>query len=138
MTDVLVTEEISKHPTRKDERMATKIHGVSVVIVDDEAPIRKMLRRQLTEEGYSVVGEAVDGAEAISLVERLKPDILILDESMPVVGGQQAAPFVRAKSPKTAIVVYSGTIEGAPPWADAFISKPGYMMIGTLLEMLPH
>jgi len=117
--------------------MATKEPARSVVIADDEAPIRSMLHRQLTNEGYTVLGEAADGAEAISLVARLRPDILILDESMPVVSGQQAAPFIRAKSPRTLIVAYSGACTETPSWADAFISKPGYKMIGTLLEMLP-
>ena len=63
----------------------------SVVIAEDEALIRMDLAEMLTEEGYAVVGEAGDGARAVELAERLRPDLVILDVKMPVLDGIAAA-----------------------------------------------
>lgn len=62
-----------------------------VLIADDEAVIRLGLRTMLEEEGYQVVGEAADGARALDLVRKLRPDLVFLDIKMPGVDGLQAA-----------------------------------------------
>lgn len=62
-----------------------------VVIAEDEPLIRLDLRESLIEEGYEVVGEAGDGAEALRLVRELEPDVAILDIKMPGVDGLTAA-----------------------------------------------
>ena len=62
-----------------------------VVIADDEALIRMDLREMLQEEGYEVVGEAGDGAEACRLAEELRPDLVVLDVKMPILDGISAA-----------------------------------------------
>ena len=62
-----------------------------VLIAEDEALIRLDLSETLTEEGYDVVGEAGDGAEAIRKVEELRPDVAILDIKMPGTDGLTAA-----------------------------------------------
>ncbi len=64
---------------------------VRIVIAEDEPLIRLDLRESLIEEGYDVVGEAGDGAEAVTLVRDLKPDVAILDIKMPGVDGLTAA-----------------------------------------------
>ena len=63
----------------------------SVVIAEDEALIRMDLAEMLTEEGYDVVGQAGDGAQAVELAEQLRPDLVILDVKMPVLDGIAAA-----------------------------------------------
>jgi response regulator NasT len=67
-----------------------------VVIAEDEALIRLDLKEMLEEEGYEVVGEAGDGQSAVSLVERLRPDLAIFDVKMPVLDGISAAERVAA------------------------------------------
>lgn len=63
----------------------------TVVIAEDEALIRLDLREMLEEEGYRVVGEAGNGEQAVELVERLRPDLALLDVRMPVMDGITAA-----------------------------------------------
>lgn len=64
---------------------------IRIVIAEDEPLIRLDLRESLEEEGYSVVGEAGDGAEAVELVRQHRPDLAILDIKMPGVDGLAAA-----------------------------------------------
>jgi two-component system, response regulator PdtaR len=62
-----------------------------VVIAEDEALIRMDLAEMLAEEGYAVVGQAADGAAAVELAEKERPDLVILDVKMPVLDGIAAA-----------------------------------------------
>jgi response regulator NasT len=64
---------------------------VRVVIAEDEPLIRLDLRETLVDEGYDVVGEAADGAQAVAMVRELQPDVAILDIKMPGVDGLVAA-----------------------------------------------
>jgi two-component system, response regulator PdtaR len=68
-----------------------------VVIAEDEALIRMDLAEMLGEQGYEVVGEAGDGAKAVSLAEELRPDLVILDVRMPVLDGIAAAERIAAQ-----------------------------------------
>jgi two-component system, response regulator PdtaR len=65
--------------------------GRRIVVAEDEALIRLDLVEMLREEGYDVVGEAGDGAEAVRLVEELRPDVAVLDVKMPGLDGLSAA-----------------------------------------------
>lgn len=78
-----------------------------VLIVDDEADIRVLLRSQLEHAGYEVAGEAADGAEALALCETTKPDAVILDLLMPRVSGFEVVPKLRTKHPKARIIAYT-------------------------------
>lgn len=62
-----------------------------VVIVDDHAPFRASARRLLELEGWSVVGEATDGAHAVEAVKRLQPDLVLLDVALPDTTGFDVA-----------------------------------------------
>jgi two-component system, response regulator PdtaR len=66
------------------------------VIAEDEALIRMDLAEMLAEEGYAVVGQAGDGATAVELAERERPDLVILDVKMPVLDGIAAAERIAA------------------------------------------
>jgi two-component system, NarL family, response regulator NreC len=80
----------------------------SVVLADDHAVVRQGMRALLdAQPGLRVVGEASDGREALSLTERLRPAVLVVDVMMPGLSGLQVAREVRAKSPGTHVVVLS-------------------------------
>ena len=67
-----------------------------VVIAEDEALIRLDLKEMLEEEGYTVVGEAGDGEQAVELAREHRPDLVILDVKMPVLDGISAAERIAA------------------------------------------
>ncbi|GAA4913528.1 response regulator receiver and ANTAR domain protein [Actinomycetospora succinea] len=65
--------------------------GLRVVVAEDEALIRLDLVEMLREEGYEVVGEAGDGAEAVRLARELRPNLIMMDIKMPGTDGLEAA-----------------------------------------------
>jgi DNA-binding NarL/FixJ family response regulator len=80
-----------------------------VVLCDDQAAFREVVGVILSlEPGIDVVGQAADGLEVIDLVERLRPDVLLLDVAMPELDGIEALPRIRAASPETDVVIVTG------------------------------
>jgi len=67
-----------------------------VVLAEDEALIRLDLKEMLEEEGYRIVGEAADGAQAVALATELRPDLVVLDVKMPRLDGISAAQQIAA------------------------------------------
>jgi DNA-binding NarL/FixJ family response regulator len=79
-----------------------------VVLVDDEEPVRALIGITLgLDRHFSVVGEASDGEQAVTLVNLQHPDAVILDLMMPKGGGMDAIPRILMCSPETKIVVFS-------------------------------
>jgi DNA-binding NarL/FixJ family response regulator len=85
----------------------------SVLIVDDHPLTREALGALLAQHGFSVVGAAADGEEAIGLARRLQPQLVLLDLSMPGLSGLDALPRLREAAPSCEVVVLtaSGTEE---------------------------
>jgi two-component system, NarL family, response regulator NreC len=82
--------------------------SVSIVLADDHPVVRRGMRALLElEPDFAIVGEASDGLEIVRLVERVKPDVLVLDLMMPGLSGLEAMRIVRERAPKTRIVVLS-------------------------------
>ena len=84
-----------------------------VLIVDDHPITRDALAALLTQSGFSVVAEASEGEEALELARRLRPQIVLLDLSMPGLDGLAALPRLREAAPESEVVVLtaSGTEE---------------------------
>ncbi len=81
---------------------------IRIVLADDHVVIRAGIRRILEEvPEFTVAGEASDGREAVNLVDRLEPDVVILDVGMPVLNGNEAAAQIHSRHPRTAIVMLS-------------------------------
>jgi DNA-binding NarL/FixJ family response regulator len=107
----------------------------SVVVADDAAGIRALMSTLLSlEPDFDVVGQASDGAEAVDLVSKLRPDLLVIDVTMPVMSGLEAIQAVRVCSPSTRVVVLTGERRALPDGARAQIEKgtPNDVLIDTL------
>jgi len=79
-----------------------------IVLADDHHIVRQGLRGLLeAEPGFSVVGEAGDGLEAVRLVENLQPDVLVLDLMMPGLNGLEVTRQVVQRSPQTRVIILS-------------------------------
>jgi DNA-binding NarL/FixJ family response regulator len=82
--------------------------SVTVLLADDHPIVRQGLRHLLeAEPNIQMVGEASNGLEAVKLVERLKPDVLIVDIVMPGLNGLEVLKQVRERSPETCSIVLS-------------------------------
>src|SRR5688572_8029206 len=82
---------------------------IRVLLVDDVADMRLVVRTALQQvPGFEVVGEAGDGAAAIEAASATRPDLIVLDLSMPGVDGFEALPRLRQVSPRSQVVVLSG------------------------------
>ncbi len=80
----------------------------TILLADDHVILREGLRAQLNGiEGMQVVGEAGDGRQAVKLAEKIKPDVVVLDISMPLLNGIEAARQIRKAVPKTRIIMLS-------------------------------
>lgn len=80
---------------------------IDVVIADDEVDIRLLLKLQLRHAGLTVVGEAVDGEEAVDLCRRLRPHVIVLDLLMPNMNGFEVIPVLQEECPEVRIIAYS-------------------------------
>jgi DNA-binding NarL/FixJ family response regulator len=80
---------------------------IRVVLADDHAQFREGLKEMLlTDEGIEVVGEAQDGAQAIEVAGRVRPDVVILDLAMPIMDGREAlGPILRDVWPPPRVVI---------------------------------
>ncbi len=85
--------------------MPTQRLSSKVLLADDHAILRDGLKRLLSDEGFHVIGEAADGIEAIRLAKRLQPDLAVLDISMPLLNGIDAAREIQKLSRNTRIVL---------------------------------
>jgi len=82
--------------------------GVSVLIVDDSAPFREVLREVVAATpGMVQVGEAASGEAALEAVERLSPQLVIMDKRMPGIGGIESARQIRLSHPATVVILAS-------------------------------
>jgi DNA-binding NarL/FixJ family response regulator len=102
---------------------------VSVLVVDDHAAMRSCLRTLLEDAGMRVVGEAANGVEAIRECAHLHPQIIVLDISMPVLNGFEAAREITEVSPATKIIFLTGhslgeyAVEAFRVGGAAFVTK---------------
>lgn len=104
--------------------------GNNILIVDDAAFMRMMVKDILTKGGYNVVGEAENGVVAVQKYSELKPDLVTLDITMPEMDGIQALKKIKAIDANASVVMCSAmgqqamVIESIQSGARDFIVKP--------------
>src|SRR5512141_1295747 len=101
----------------------------SILVADDDASIRSLLKQLLADEGYAVI-EAATGSEVIEQVKNRSPDLVIMDVRMPELDGIEALQKVKALAPRTAVLIMTafGTsnfaIKAMELGAFDYITKP--------------
>ncbi|GAC1422338.1 MAG: response regulator transcription factor [Ktedonobacteraceae bacterium] len=108
----------------------TKTNGKRILVVDDEPPIQRILRRSLMINGYEVL-VAEDGKQAIEMTSRQQPDLMLLDLCLPgELDGLDVCKYVRSLMPKLPIIVLSAITEEKQKvraldlGADDYLTKP--------------
>ena len=81
--------------------------GKTALVADDNAAIRTMLASAFLSDGFKTCIEAENGKEAIDAAKQNKPDVIVLDLSMPVMNGLQSAPELRKLLPQTPIILFT-------------------------------
>ncbi len=101
-----------------------------ILLVDDAAFMRMMLKDTLSKEGYTDLFEAVDGADAVDKFGEIGPDLVIMDITMPNMDGLEALKAIRAKDPNANVVMCSAmgqesmVMDAVRSGAKDFIVKP--------------
>jgi DNA-binding NarL/FixJ family response regulator len=105
---------------------------IRVLIVEDQPLIRKGLRMRMNlERDLDVVGEAETGLRAVSMVDDLEPDVVVMDIEMPVMDGLQATQIIHARHPQTIILILSihcetnYKVKALQAGATAYVEKVG-------------
>ena len=102
----------------------------NILICDDAAFMRMMIKDILTKNGYNIVGEAENGAKAVEKYAELKPDLVLMDITMPEMDGIEALKKIKAADANASIIMCSAmgqqamVIESNQSGAKDFIVKP--------------
>ena len=101
-----------------------------ILLVDDAAFMRMMVKDTLTKNGYEDLYEAADGLQAVEMYSEINPDLVIMDITMPNMDGLEALKAIKAKDPNAVVVMCSAmgqesmVIEAIKSGAKDFIVKP--------------
>ncbi len=103
--------------------------AIRVLIADDHSVVREGLRRFLGRDPeLAVVGEASDGAEAVELARRLRPDVVLMDLLMPVMDGIAATSAIRKELPEIEVVALTSVLESAAVIGAVKAGAIGYLL----------
>jgi DNA-binding NarL/FixJ family response regulator len=101
---------------------------LQVLIVDDSEEMRRLVTATLESTGrFDLVIEAADGNEAIGIAELMQPDVVLLDLTMPCLGGLEALPLLLAVAPRARVIVMSGASEDDMAAAVVASGAAGYV-----------
>jgi DNA-binding response OmpR family regulator len=107
--------------------MALSTFTRTVVIVEDDEEIRDILRLVFECDGYQVVGELTDGADALTMLLKLstdgQPDFAVIDCRMPTQYVRLIARSLRSIRPQVRIVAFSPALQETPEWADSYLNQ---------------
>ena len=107
-----------------------------LVIADDHTMVREGLARAMTEAGFEVVGQAPDGEAAVALVEEHRPDVVLMDLSLPVLSGAAATKRIKKSVPETAVLALSMLSDESAVVSALGAGAAGYMVKDCTTEEL--
>lgn len=107
-----------------------------VLIADDHTMVREGLRRAMTDAGFDVVGEAGDGEEAVRLAQEHRPDVVLMDLSLPIFSGVAATKRIVKELPGTKVLVLSMLSDDAAVSSALGAGASGYMVKDCTTEEL--
>jgi DNA-binding NarL/FixJ family response regulator len=99
-----------------------------ILIADDHTLFRESLRSLLTTRGLEVVGEAREGREAVELARSLRPDVILMDLSMPGLDGLAATRLISAEMPDVKVVVLTASDDDAQLFEAIKSGAQGYLL----------
>jgi CheY-like chemotaxis protein len=108
----------------------------SILVVDHDPEIRRVLVTALEENGFLVNEEISNGPDAVLMSQRLHPAYVFLDQFMRAISGAETARLIREVSPNSVIISLSGDIGGEPEWSDAHLVKDELSRAPELLRSL--
>jgi CheY-like chemotaxis protein len=112
------------------------LRGPRVLVVDDDADNRRILRAALEAQDLLIVGEASDGREAVQVFDSVSPDVVLMDLRMPGMGGLEATRLIKEASPSTQVLVLT-SYEGPLPTRSADqVGAYAYLVKGCSAELI--
>jgi DNA-binding NarL/FixJ family response regulator len=118
-----------------DCRDVAAVDPIRVLLCDDAEGFRALMRVSLAADpSIEIVGEAADGVAGVEATAELQPDVVLLDMSMPRMGGLQAIPKMRRRAPRTSIIGLSSLSAARMAAPSKEIGAHSYLEKGTELE----
>lgn len=99
-----------------------------ILIADDHSLFRNGLRSLLESRGHEVVGEAKNGREAVALIGQLRPDMVLMDLSMPELGGLEATKMITAEAPEVKVIILTASQDEASLFDAIKAGAQGYLL----------
>lgn len=107
-----------------------------VLIADDHALFRDGLRSLLEARGVEIAGEAQNGSEAVELVRKVRPDVVLMDIKMPEVGGLAATRLISAELPEVKVIMLTASEDDADLFESIKSGAQGYLLKDLKAEQL--
>jgi len=126
---------MAKRPSPTDDvQYVAAAEPIRVLLCDDAEAFRALMRSSLAEDpSIEIVGEAADGLAGVEATAELQPDVVLLDMSMPRMGGLQAIPKMRRRAPRTSIIGLSSLSAARMAAPSKEIGAHSYLEKGTEL-----
>ncbi len=92
-------------PSELNRTVRRPASEIRLLIADDHRMLREGLRRSMAEHGFDIVGEARDGAEAVEMADKHRPDVVLMDVTMPELDGIEATVAIHQRAPEVRVVI---------------------------------